>query len=260
MNKKNNSAKIIAWDIETTDLSASWGWVISAAWTDLNKENNPERKVSCIRIDSYKGYNTDRTNDKPLLVDLANALADADVWVTWYGDRFDIPFVNSRLLVHRLDTLPTIPSVDGWKAARNHLKLFSNRLVNVAELFGANRKTPILGTQWQRARAGHRDGIDYVVEHNIKDIDVLGEVYDIIRPVIRNHPNVNLIEHARDQRVHGHKCPTCASDRVHSRGYRVAISRRSVRYQCQDCGSWFQGKSEVVQVPSVVKKAKKDKK
>jgi transposase-like protein len=39
----------------------------------------------------------------------------------------------------------------------------------------------------------------------------------------------------------------CSSNRVHSRGYRIAKSRRSVRYQCQACGSWFQGKSEVVE-------------
>lgn len=241
---KKNDAKIIAWDIETTDLTANWGWILSAAWADLNPNNNPNRKVSHIRIDSYKGYNSDRTNDKPLLVDLANALSEADVWVTWYGDRFDIPFVNTRLLVHGQSVLPTIPSVDGWRAARNHLKLTSNRLANLSELFGADRKTPVLATQWQRARAGHKDGLDYVVEHNIKDIVVLGEVYDLIRPVIKNHPNLNLVERAKDKRANGVDCPVCTSDRVHSRGYRIAKSRRSVRYQCQECGSWFQGKPE----------------
>src|SRR6185312_6232542 len=239
---KKNNAKIIAWDIETTDLSANWGWILSAAWCDLN---DPGRSIKHVRIDKYKGFNSDRTNDKPLLVDLANALSEADIWVTWYGDRFDIPFVNTRLLVHGLSTLPTIPSVDGWRAARNHLKLTSNRLASLTELFGVDRKTPVLEKQWQRARAGHTDGIDYVVEHNLKDVKVLGEVYDLIRPVIRNHPNVNLVERARDQRAANVQCPVCASHRVHSRGYRVAKSRRSVRYQCQECGSWFQGRSEV---------------
>jgi len=240
-------AKILAWDIETTDLSASWGWVISAAWCDLN---DPKRKISVLRIDDYKGYNQDRTNDKAILIDLSNALAEADIWFTWYGDRFDIPFTNTRLLVNGLNTLPTIPSVDGWKAARNHLKLFSNRLANVAELFGADRKTPVLGKQWQLARAGHREGIDYVVEHNIKDIKVLADIYDIIRPVIHNHPNVNLVEKPTNVKAANQQCPVCGSHRVHSRGYRVAKSRRSIRYQCQECGSWYQGPPERVTLKS----------
>lgn len=239
-----HDAKILAWDLETSDLRADWGWIISAAWCDLS---DPQRKIHHIRIDDYKGFNNDRTNDRSLCVDLANALSAADIWVTWYGDRFDIPFANTRLIAHGLDVLPTIPSIDGWKAARNHLKMASNRLGSAAELVGAESKTPVGGALWRRARCGHRDGIDYVVEHNLQDIVVLGQVYDALRPVIRNHPNVNLVEHSRDVRAKDVKCVACGSDRVHSRGYRIAKSRRSVRYQCQDCGTWFQGRSEPVQ-------------
>lgn len=235
--KINHDAKVIAWDIETTNLNADFGYILSACWMDLR-----DRKVQTVRIDQFKGYKSDRTNDKALVGELSNVLGAADVWVTWYGDRFDIPYVNTRLLWHGLDTMPPIPSVDGWRAARNHLKLSSNRLANISEFLDVERKTPVVGWQWVRAGAGHEDALNYVVEHNQKDVVVLGEVYDLIRPVIRNHPNVNLVEHSGVGRAVDVLCPVCSSDHVQSRGYRIAKTRRSVRYQCQVCGSWFQGK------------------
>lgn len=239
MQKNKNKARVIAWDLETTNLNADFGYILSACWCDLSA---PGRKIKTIRIDDYKGYKKDRTNDKQLCAELANDLSEADVFVTWYGDRFDIPYLNTRLLWHGLDVLPPIPSVDGWRAARNHLKLSSNRLANISEFLDVDRKTPVVGWQWVRAGAGHEDALDYIVEHNQKDVLVLGQVYDLIRPVIKNHPNINLVEHIGVKRAVDTPCPICSSDHVQSRGYRVAKSRRSVRYQCQVCGSWFQGK------------------
>lgn len=248
---KNDKPRIIAWDIECTNLNADFGYILSASWMDLNGPREPK----IVRIDGYKGFKTDRTNDKQLVRELAATLSEADIWVTWYGDRFDIPYVNTRLLWHELDLLPPIPSVDGWKAARNHLKLSSNRLANISEYLDVSRKTPVVGWEWVRAGAGHQEALDYVVDHNIKDVIVLGEVYDRIRPVIRNHPNVNLIEHSTTGKPTRSPCPVCSSDRVHSRGYHVAKTRRSVRYQCQACGSWFRGPSEAVQSPTLGKGA-----
>lgn len=230
-------AKLIVFDIETSNLNADFGFILSACWMDI-----ADRKLNTVRIDESKGYKNDRTNDRELVAKLAAALGEADVWISWYGDRFDIPYVNTRLLFHGLQVMPPIPSVDGWRAARNHLKLSSNRLANVTEFLDVQRKTPVVGWEWVKAAAGHKDSLNYIVEHNEKDVLALGEVYDLIRPVIRNHPNINLVERATVKQALDVLCPVCSSDHVQSRGYRIAKSRRSVRYQCQVCGSWFQGK------------------
>lgn len=260
-----DKARVIAWDLETSNLNADFGYILSAGWLDLS-----DRKPHVIRIDSYPGYAKDKTNDRALCKEIAGVLANADIWLTWYGDRFDIPYLNTRLLWHGLGIMPPIPSVDGWRAARNHLKLSSNRLANVTEFLDVQRKSPVVGWQWVKAAAGHRTSLNYVVEHNRKDIIALGEVYDKLRPIIRNHPNVNLVEHNLDRGTASKStpCPICSSSRVQKRGYRIAKSRRSVRYQCQACGSWFSGPSERPgdklpfrlgeQRNTVVKKKKKD--
>ena len=49
------------------------------------------------------------------------------------GDRFDIPWINTRCLYHRLDPLPKVKILDTYKECKNAFYLNSNRLDYVSQ-------------------------------------------------------------------------------------------------------------------------------
>lgn len=231
--KKTPRPKIIMWDLETTNLNANYGYILCGGWKELGVG-----KAKCKNITQFPQFKKKRTNDRDLVIHLRDVLSEADMWVTWYGSRFDVPYLNSRLLYHGEDPLPPIPHIDGWRVARWKMKLNSNRLQSVTQFLGLEEKTPILPQMWIDAMAGDRRAIRYVVEHCLQDVVVLEQVYERIKPLITDHPNVNMVTGTP------RACPVCGSISIQKRGWNVAKVRRSQRYHCQACGAWSRGRPE----------------
>lgn len=224
--------RIILWDLETTNLSANYGYMLCASWKVYG-----DPKTHLIKISDSPTWKKDPTNDKYVAQKLRDVLITADGWVTHYGSRFDEPYLNSRLLMHNLSPLPPMGKshIDTWRIAKYKLKMNSNRLASVAAFLGLEEKTPLNGPIWIKAMAGHKPSLQYVYEHCIQDVKVLEQVYDKIRVLCNDHFNVNLVT----QKTNG--CPRCGSERLQSRGYSYAYSRKYPRYQCQSCGAWSRG-------------------
>jgi hypothetical protein len=226
--------RIRAWDIESTNLKADYGRILCFGWKDVGKG-----KTRVISVMDYPGFEDDPTDDGPLVKDIAKILTDSECWLTWYGSRFDVPFVNSRLLQHKLAPLPPVPHIDGWKVASAKLKLHSNRLASVCAFLGVEDKTPIDQHQWVRATAGHRPSLRYVIAHCKQDVAVTEQAYIPLRPLIDSHPNMGLSD------GHPNACGACGSRRLTRQGFRQSKTRTYARFQCQDCGMWLRGlKSE----------------
>lgn len=235
--KSNGNNKIKLWDIESTNLSADFGYILSIAVKDLG-----DNKVRCYRIDDYKLYKKDPTNDRELLREASADLSDAGAWVTWYGSRFDVPMVNSRLLYHGLNPMPPVPHIDGWRVAKYKMALHSNRLASVSSFLELEEKTPLDGPIWIKASAGDKKALAYIVEHNVQDVVVLEEAFNRIKPLITNGPNLSLLD-ASVKRA-DNRCPICSSGPLHRRGVSITTTGRRQRFQCQSCGGWSSGKVE----------------
>lgn len=226
--------KIVIWDIESSNLSADFATILCVGWKYLG-----DKKVNIVKISDSPTFKKDPTNDKWVVKQISTILSDADQWVTHYGTRFDVPMVNTKLLSWGLPPLPPVPHVDTWRVSKYKLKLHSNRLASVSAMFGLDDKTPVLGRQWIQAIAGHKPSLNYVYEHCKQDIIVLEEVYNKIKCLITDHPNINLC----DDSVDVPRCPICGSDHIHKRGFHIARTSKRQRYQCQRCGGWSSGKS-----------------
>jgi len=227
-------ARITFFDIESTNLNANYGYCLCIAWKHLG-----ESKIHCVSIDQSPKFKEDPTNDAHVVKTTAEALSQSDVVVGWYSQRFDWPFIQSRLLTHKLQVMPPIPHVDLWRTAKYQLKLNSNRLASVSEFLQLDEKTPIRSREWIRAMAGHKKSIKYVVDHCKQDIVVLEEAYYKLRPLIKQHPNVNVIDQDAAP-----ACPVCGSEHIQKRGFSVASVSRTQRFHCQRCGAWSKGKAE----------------
>ena len=227
--------RIVFFDIESTNLQANFGSVLCLGWKVYGQK--------AVHVPSIKDHNgvceccsriNNVANDKSLLKEMVKALSDADVWVTWYGSRFDVPFINSRLAFHKLPPLPYMPHIDLWRPARNHYKLHSNRLASVpAFLELPDEKTPLTGPDWMGARTGNQKGLKYVVKHCKQDVLVLEQAYERMLPLIKSHPSRRLADGRPDT------CPRCGHDVLHRKGTYVTATRRYQRWQCQGCGGFM---------------------
>jgi DNA polymerase elongation subunit (family B) len=244
--------KIGVWDIEASGLNANGGFIICASVVDPHT-----MKVKTFRIDKYKGYRKDTWNDSQLVEDLVAYLNSLDIWVTFYGTRFDLPFVNTRVLYWNAQgaTIPflaNVPHVDVHRTARNKLKLHSNRLASVLELLGRGEKTPLDLPVWIRAAGGHKPSLNYIVEHCEVDAKRTAEAYLDLLPLIQAHPNVGLLLGGRVS------CSNCGSDKVQKRGQYVTAAAKRQRYACNECGHWSSVpfRAELKEAPSVAVKKK----
>lgn len=168
--------KIAFFDIEVTNLDANWGFMLS--WClKYYKDSNVVRDV--IRKKDINNFSF----DKAITGSLLEALKDVDVVVTYYGKRFDVPFVRTRALYHGFG-FPTYSDMYHWDIydkIKRRFKFSRNSLAVATEFFGIEGKTPIPPDAWLRARYGDKESLDYVLEHNIADVEILETLFDKIK-------------------------------------------------------------------------------
>lgn len=235
------SAKICFYDIECTNLSASFGFILSFGW-----KFQGEKDARVISIADYPLYKKDPTNDKMLVQDIAKILNQADIIVGHYSTRFDYPYIQTRLLYHNLPPLSPIPHIDTWRVARYGMKMNSNRLDALAKFLEVkDSKTAVAGNHWVKAMAGDKKALKYVIEHNKLDVLVLEQVYNKIKPIMTNHPNVNIVSEKADS------CPVCGVAKLQRRGYSIARTARTPKFFCTGCKAWSKGKPERIKIIQV---------
>lgn len=224
---------MILFDIEASQLKADFGRMLAFGWKELGKGKKATVKTV---MDFQRRFKKDPTDDKELVKYAREVLEDADLWITWYGTYFDVPFINTRLLAHGLSPLPPTAHTDGWKIARFGLKLHSNRLASVSEFLGLEEKTPLKQQVWTRATAGHPSSIRYVGQHCAQDVIVLEQAYNRIKTF-----NKQVVNRVSDDTTR-HRCPHCASTNLQIRGWSLSYKSKRRRFQCMDCGGWGSGK------------------
>lgn len=232
--------RILSWDLECSGLKADFG-IILCCGSKYVGSGKPE--VPHIVQYHKKGDILDA--ERRLLTNVTERLLDADLWLTYFGSFFDLPFINTRLLYHGLPILPPdFPHIDLWKTVKYKLRLHSNRLNAVQDLFQLKvTKNAIKAHEWIRAISGHKKSMDYIVEHCRRDVIVLEDCYMSLRSLITDHPSKSLIDGRGG-------CGTCGSKRVQSRGYHITRTRKYRRYQCNDCGKWSHDSTPVAKITS----------
>lgn len=226
----NRKAKILLYDIETTDLNADWGECLMISWKWLNE---PTVYIKTVRDYSHPEVALD-THDKPLIQDFMKILEEADVIIGHYADKFDYLFLQTRAMYHGLGPLPAVPSVDTWKIARFQLKLKSNRMANIAEFFElSQQKSSVSKRLWRLSKQHHSDAISTLADYCIQDVLTLEAVFNKLRPLATAMPNMQLLEGIEEA-----CCPRCGSTNISKNGTRTLKANVYQRYHCNGCGAW----------------------
>lgn len=240
----NKEPRIILWDVETSlELVAIFqlahnDWInpesivqerhlISAAWKELGED-----KVHAVAItDDPKSFNKDPHDDYIVCKKLHEVLSSADAIVHHNGNRFDIKYVETRLLKHGFSPLPPIPMIDTYQVAKSRFLFNSNKLDYLGKFLGLGKKIETTPGLWMKALRGDAAAIKAMVVYNKQDVLLLEKVFLKLRPFIQNHINRQLFG------LSG--CPRCGSKKIQRRGVHRAITRVYQRLQCMSCGGWF---------------------
>lgn len=238
--------RILYWDIETSlqlvtvfqlahndwiDPTAivQERYVICASW-----RWDGESKVHSVSVlDKPTLYAKDPFNDKHVLQVLHKVLSEADVIVHHNGSSFDLPYVQTRMLIHGMSPLPPIVALDTYKTAKSRFYLNSNKLDYIAGLLGIGHKKETTKGLWMKILQGNRKAIKEMIVYNQRDVILLQKVFKRLAPYMPNHVNRELFG--------GTGCPYCGSHKIQSRGTCKAIGKVYKRFQCQakGCFGWF---------------------
>ena len=217
--------RILVWDIETTNLKASFGTMLAVAFKWYEE---PKTYVKTILDYQKKGM----LDDKPLVEDFKEIYAEADYTVAHYGKRFDKKFLNTKCLKHGLGPVPDIPMIDTCQVAWDNFLMHSNRLAAWLEYLDCQHEKRAMRTDdWLHAAHGCPKAMKAVKDRAKYDVLGLEEVFRHMRPWIKNEP-------ARGLFVDGIGCISCGSTKLQHRGSQTTRTRRYARLHCQDCGKW----------------------
>ena len=232
--------KILVLDIETAPLKA----FIWKLW----KENIPINSIIsdwfCICWSAKWLFNSDiysdcatpkealNEDDSRVMISLKSLLDEADIVLTYNGNKFDIPRINSRLLLNNINPPKPFTSLDLYTHVKKKFNLSSNKLDYLATILHLPNKLYTDFNLWKACTEGNKDALDRMVEYNKYDVELLESVYLKVRPWIQGHPNLGLYLET-DKPV----CPNCGSHLLQDAGYYYTSTNRYKLYQCE-CGAF----------------------
>jgi len=159
-------------DIETSNLKADFGIMLSYCIKEAGNKTILGRSITETELRK-------KVLDKSLVKECIDDIGKFNLIVTYYGTKFDIPFIRSRALYWKLD-FPKFGShnhKDVYYMVRNRLCIHRNRMEDAARLIDIKGKTHIDGYYWITALTGDKEALKYILDHNKADVEVLEEVY-----------------------------------------------------------------------------------
>lgn len=239
--------KILIFDLETAPMSAwVWGrwnqnisleatiseWFIlcwSAKWL------YSDDVISC-RLTSEEALNED---DSRIVKELWKLINGADIVIAHNAKGADIKWMNTRFIMNELAPPKPYHIIDTLEVAKKNFGFSSNKLDALAGYFGIPHKMDTNFKLWKDCMNGDEEALKYMEEYNRLDVDILEQVYIVLRPWIKNHPNCgNLLTSNIPI------CSICASKKLElipDKYYYTSVGKYNL-YRCKDCGSISRGR------------------
>lgn len=227
-------------DIETSpNIGTFWqaGYKKTISPEDIIKERaiicicykwEDEKQVSFVHWDN-------KQNDKRLLQEFIKVANQADEMVGHNGDKFDLAWIRTRCLFHRIEMFPTYRTIDTLKISRSKFKFNSNKLNYISDYLGFGKKIKTEFGLWKDILLNNdRAAIDRMVKYCKRDVILLEKVFKALRGHVE--PKVHygvLFGSSRSD------CPECGSDDLQKiRNRTSATGLKKAQYQCNTCNKY----------------------
>lgn len=253
-NKQNTGPKVLLLDIETSPILAHvWGlWDQNVALNQIQKDwhvlswsakwlDDPPNKI--MYADQRKAKNLE--DDKVILKKMWKLLDEADIVITQNGIKFDIRKLNARFIQHGMKKPSEFKQIDTLRIAKKHFDFTSNKLEYMADKLCTKYKKLTEEREfsgfalWRECMKGNMKAWKEMEKYNKYDVLTLEELYHILQPWDKT---INFNSYM-DTDI---PVCNCGSHKFQRRGVTVTSSGKFARYQCQDCGKWYQGNTNLL--------------
>ncbi|MEM3905538.1 MAG: ribonuclease H-like domain-containing protein [Nitrososphaerota archaeon] len=180
---------VYALDIETTSLTADTGQVICIGLAEYFKG---KEKIIFVKTPE---------EEESSLREFIKIFQEVNIYFTWGGLGFDIPFLISRCVRLRIDPTPILEArhIDLMEVSKNHMRLSSNSLQSVSRYLGINLPEEYIGIDVPRLYseylAGKKGRRTLIINHCRKDLKRVLSIAKLLRPLIqsiyRDLPNLS---------------------------------------------------------------------
>jgi len=232
--------KVLLFDIETTPLTVK-------TWHTGKQRISFDQIMDEWFLLSYSGkwlfdskvFGSVLTPDEAIHKDdfritkeIWNYFNQADVIIAHNGNGFDIPKSQTRFLMHKLVPPSPFQTIDTLLIARKNFRLSSNKLDYIGQLMLNERKLHTEYSLWLRCLEGDPQALSDMLTYNKQDVLLLEDIYVLLRPWIKSHPNMAIFMEA-----HEPSCPNCGSTDIKECGYYTTSVNRFLAFRCNSCGA-----------------------
>lgn len=229
--------KILFLDIETSpNLAHVWGlWNQNVAISQLVEST----QMMCFgaRWEGQKRVifkSVHHHGKKEMLETLHELMDEAEVLVGWNSAAFDHKHIKREFLEAGMLPPSPVKDLDLMRTVKQQFKFPSNKLDYVSQRLGVGQKVKHSGFDlWLQCMAGLDKAWREMRKYQIQDVNLLVDLYEKLKPWIKNHPNRALADDIPDG------CVVCGSTKLHSRGYENTMTARYRKVKCADCGKWM---------------------
>lgn len=181
--------------------------------------------------DQTQFYSTFHDGKQKMLSHVWALLDEADIVVHYYGKSFDIPRINTELLLGGFPPPSPFKQLDLCLQVKRKFGFPSNKLDYVSKVLGTSGKKKGIGYEnWVKCMAGDPEAWRIMEEYSRQDTEVLPEIHAKIGPWISS-PSVAL----RNKLT---ACPSCGNVTLEKRGFAYTSVSTYQRYHCTQCGKW----------------------
>lgn len=243
--------KILVFDIETSP-HLSWHFGLWKQNIRPDQIKYPSRMICFAakwvgenKIIFRSEYHHGQEN---MLLTLRQLLDEADVTVTYNGDKFDIKRVNREFRMAGIEKPSSFISVDLYKVIKKTEDWPSHQMGYISEELGLSQKMKHHGfLLWREAMGDfgeevQRKAWNTMRRYNRQDLRPTEDLFfkyqaEIALPAAGLWYPGKVVDDERP--VPPCVNPLCQSTHVTRQGYRRTKTRRYPQYHCEDCGKWF---------------------
>jgi len=224
-------------DIETSpNIGLFWeaGYKKNIDYSNIVKE----RAIICICYkweDEKTVYHLtwdSKQCDKAMLqkfIEVANLSSEM---VGHNGDKFDLAWIRTRCLFHKIEMFPKYITIDTLKVARSKFRFNSNRLNYIASYLGIGQKIKTEYSLWKDILLKKdKLAMAKMVKYCQKDVVLLEKVFKLLRGHMENKFHYGAA-FGQDRG----SCPECGSDDLIRSAVRyTSTGIKKVQYKCKTC-------------------------
>ena len=163
-------------------------------------------------------------------------LSEADIVITYNGDRYDIRKLNNAFMLLGMAPPKPFKSVDLIKTNKGRFDLPSRKLDYLVKQTGIGAKLPHTGFDlWIDCMAGDEKAWRLMERYNKQDVLVTEKAYLRLMPWLLGVPHLGMFT------GDGLSCPYCGSTKLERSEMAHTNVQRYQLYECKHCGGWVRG-------------------